>query len=150
MSRRPRVAICTPVCKELCRPCPVALCKSSVFNAHRQITHLVQDLNRTPLRVDAQLRPWNHIRKITFPYVASSSPSLHSSELNRSTRRYTNDLLTVLCKRTSFVTEQILYPPELFGKRACSYDRVGYLVVIHDMMRIDRLAHIQVDAQTRR
>ena len=55
---------------------------------------------------------------------------------------------TILSERACLITEQVLYPSELLRQCARSDNRVGYLIVSHDLLRVDSLAHIQVDAQT--
>ena len=55
---------------------------------------------------------------------------------------------TILGERACLITEQILYPSELLRQCARSDNRIGYLIVSHDLLRVDGLAHIQVDAQT--
>ena len=55
---------------------------------------------------------------------------------------------TILSERACLIAEQILYPSELLRQCARSDNRVGYLIVSHDLLRVDGLAHIQVDAQT--
>ena len=55
---------------------------------------------------------------------------------------------TRLSERACLIAEQILYPSELLRQCARSDNRVGYLIVSHDLLRVDGLAHIQVDTQT--
>ena len=54
---------------------------------------------------------------------------------------------TVLRERARLVREQILDPAELLGQGARTDDRVGNLRIVHDLRRVDSLAHVEVDAQ---
>lgn len=51
-------------------------------------------------------------------------------------------------KKSHLVAEQVLNPTQLLGKRRRPDDRVWDLVVRLDRVRVDRLAHIEVDPQT--
>lgn len=56
--------------------------------------------------------------------------------------------LAILRERAGLVAEQIFYPPKLFRQGARSDNRIGNLGIVHDLMRIDGLSHIQIDSQT--
>ena len=53
---------------------------------------------------------------------------------------------TVLRESTSLITEKILYATKLFWQRASPDYSARNLIVVHYLVRIDSLAHVQVDS----
>lgn len=53
----------------------------------------------------------------------------------------------VLRKRARLVAEEVLDSTELLGEGAGPDDGLGDLVVVHDLVGVDRLAHVEVDAE---
>lgn len=56
--------------------------------------------------------------------------------------------LTILSQSPSLVTQEVLYPTELFRECTRPNDRFRDLWVVHDLIRVDRFTHVEVDSQT--
>lgn len=55
---------------------------------------------------------------------------------------------TVLCERPSLVTEQVFDPSKFLWECACADDRAWNLAIRHNLLRIYRFAHVQVNTET--
>lgn len=101
---------------------------------------------------DAPPHPSNPTQSSSSPYAASSFPSLPSpaqiSANNPLSVR--TALLTILRQSPRLITQQILDPPQLLRQCAGPDDRTGDFVVRLDLPRVDCLAHVEIDSQTRR
>ena len=56
---------------------------------------------------------------------------------------------TVLRESTSLVTEQVLYPSQFLWQSTSANYSIRYFWVVHDLLSIYRLPHVQVNPETK-